>query len=173
MVAQIRYIRPPTVGLAYDDWKEEALCRDLPPYLFELQDFDDVKRGEQEKVIAMGLKVCSGCPVRAACKSDSSDLDRYWTTRGGQPPEGLFLDSHKPAYSTPKVAQPKGFAPGEGPVRVPKEKCKRGHSDWMIRKNGKRRCRPCQQEMNATDWQRRKEREAAKKAALKESQSDA
>lgn len=171
MAVLLRYVRPPTVGLAYDDWKEEALCRDLPPYLFELQDFDDVERGEQEKVIAMGLKVCSGCPVRAACKSDSSELDRYWTTRGGQPPEGLFLDSERPKYAAPR--QVNGFASGEGPRRALQEKCKRGHSEWITRKNGKRRCGPCQQEMNATDWQRRKEREAARKAALKESQSDA
>jgi hypothetical protein len=171
VVAQIHYIRPPTVGLAYDDWKEEALCRDLPPYLFELQDFDDVERGEQEKVIAMGLKVCSGCPVRAACKSNSSELDRYWTTRGGQPPEGLFLDSKRPKYAAPRQAN--GFLPGEGPSRVPPKKCKRGHSEWVVQKNGKRRCKPCQVEASATDWQRRKEREAAKKAALKESQSDA
>lgn len=163
----------PNLGrlIANETWQDEALCRDLPPYLFELQDFDDVKRGEQEKVIAMGLKVCSGCPVRAACKGNSSELDRYWTTRGGQPPEGLFLDSKKPAYTLPRQAN--GFAPGKGVHRALKDKCKRGHSEWITRKDGKRRCRPCQQEMSATDWQRRKEREAARKASLRESQSDA
>lgn len=158
MASTIYYIRPPVVGLAYEDWKDEASCNGLPPHLFELQGFEEIERGEQEETIAKGLKVCSGCPVRAACKSDSTPLDRYWTTRGGQPPEGLFLDSKMPGrYDT--------SAP---PRKTPKKLCKHGHSDWATGKDGQRRCIPCRRQSDAVTWQRRK----AKAAAI-EGQSDA
>lgn len=167
MVVQVRYVRPPTVGLPQDDWYDEALCRGLPTELFELQDFDEVERGEQEEKIAEGLRICSGCPVRAACKGNSTELDRYWTTRGGQPPEGLFLDSKMPKYKLPR--QVNGYGQGEGPVREPKKKCKRGHENWFNDNKGNRRCMSCRVEDNRNY----KLRQKAKREAFKESQADA
>lgn len=154
---QVKLYRPPSGGgVPYEDWKDEASCDGLPVYLFELQEFDEVERGEQEKTIAMGLKICSGCPVRTACLANSNIHDRYWTTRGGQPPEGLFLDSVKPFRAL--KAQRKGFASGEGPRRQPKKYCKKGHDNWKLRNDGKRRCQTCQLETNKADWEKRKKK---------------
>lgn len=159
MATQIYQIRPPTVGLSYENWQDDAICHELPFELFELEDFGEVERGEQERLIAEGLKVCSSCPVRAACLTNSSELDRHWTTRGGQPPEGLFEDAIEPGFAL--VRTKNGFFPGEGPKRAPKEKCKRGHKDWRVDKRGKRRCVTCQRIDNRTAWQKRKKKPVA------------
>lgn len=151
--------RPPSGGaVPYKSWKDEAPCTLVSPSLFELQDFEEVERGKQEESIAEGLKICSGCPVRAACLKDSSELDRYWTTRGGQPPEGLFPDGEEPRYLFPVTIN--GFRPGGGPERPPGKVCKRGHDDWVQRPGGKRRCRTCQRMSNKSDWEKRKAKSA-------------
>lgn len=153
MVANVLYIRPPQGGLSYEEWRDDAACKGLPPYWFELQDFKESRRGEQHKPIAEGLKVCSGCPVRAACKNDSNELDRYWTTRGGQPPEGLFEDSVMPKPQPTFRLNNGGFQPGNRLAsREPKKKCKRGHDDWVTRNDGKRRCLTCEQERAKARW---------------------
>jgi hypothetical protein len=138
-----------------DDWTLDALCNGLDPQLFELQDLDCITFEQQEELIAEGLKICSGCPVRAACKNNSSEQDRYWTIRGGQPPEGLFPEAQVPKIKLARVIN--GHAPGEGPERKRVKFCKRGHDDWTaIDKRGKRRCKTCRREDNASDWQKRK-----------------
>lgn len=140
----VYWVKPPSGGaVPYEQWRDDASCNGLDTNLFELGDPDVIPKGDQEDLIAQGLRVCSGCPVRAACKTNSSDMDRYWTTRGGQPPEGLFMDSKRPRYRFPPVGREGGFKPGQGPVREPREKCKQGHSDWVVDGRGTRRCRTC------------------------------
>ena len=124
-------LRPNTGRLiANKTWHDQAPCRGLPNELFELQDNDSQRGESREELIARGLRVCSSCPVRAACKSDSSELDRYWTTRGGQPPEGLFEDSELPKLL-------------KRPLSGSEEECRYGHVNWRTRKNGKKFCETC------------------------------
>lgn len=126
-------------AVPYEEWRDEANCSGLPIQLFELN--QEVSTEERHVLIAEGLKVCVGCPVRAACKSNSSEEDRYWTIRGGQPPEGLFPDSKMPKLTLTKI--PMGHKKDEGPERELKEKCNYGHDDWVIDGSGKRRCSTC------------------------------
>lgn len=139
------------------EWQDEAACQGLPTEYFELE--EPAKAGsdmsDQHELIAKGLAVCAACPVRQACMSDSMPIDRYWTTRGGQPPEGLFLDSVMPATKLTQTTAPKGFAPGKGPRRPLKQVCKRGHEGKYELSGGKRRCMACRQEDNAKGWQKR------------------
>lgn len=151
----VYWVRPPSrVAIAYEEWRDDASCYELPTELFELGDPDEITDDDQQDLIAQGLKVCAGCPVRAACLNNSSELDRYWTTRGGQPPEGLFPEVKRPNYVAPRAAN--GFKPGEGPKRVPKKYCKRGHDDWQTRPDGKRRCQSCRKLDNQKGEERRK-----------------
>lgn len=138
---QVKLYRPPLRSVVpYEDWKDDAACDGLPSYLFEL--VDELPPEGQHEAIAKGLKICTDCPVRQSCGNSATDLDRYWTTRGGQPPEGLFSDSNEPVY-LPTPAR-FGFAKGEGPKREPKKTCKRGHNNWSATdKRGKRRCLTC------------------------------
>ena len=145
MTVQVHYIvRPPQGGLSYEEWRDDAVCNGMDPALFELGDPDLISEADQQDQIAQGLRICSGCPVRAACLNSSNELDRYWTTRGGQPPEGLFPDSKMPRYRFDQKKH--GFVPGQGPKRGPKKLCKRGHDNWKTRPNGKRRCLTCDKE---------------------------
>lgn len=147
----VRLYRPPSKGaVPYSDWKDEALCDGMDPDLFELGDPDEVSQEDQEELIAWGLQVCAGCPVRAACRNSSSELDRYWTTRGGQPPEGLFQDSVEPPYLMKRYVN--GFEAGMGPKRKPQKKCKNGHEDWVTRRDGKRRCLTCYKAAERKRW---------------------
>jgi hypothetical protein len=176
-------LRAPSGGsVSYEEWRDEAACKGMDTELFELD--EDLQREEsQQELIAWGLQICSGCPVRAACKADSDQLDRYWTTRGGQPPEGLFEDAVLPVVSFRKrkpaskssgtcskghnewvpngagrrrcLACERERAGKREPV-VRGTKCKQGHDDWFIRTDGKRRCAVCQKLASAADWQRRK-----------------
>lgn len=143
-------LRPNTGRLiASKTWQDQALCRGLPTELFELQDQDPAGE-ESHELIAQGLRVCSSCPVRAACLGDASEVDRYWTTRGGQPPEGLFEDAEMPRIKPPsKPIRVHG-------IRPVKKLCKRGHEDWMSDGRGKRRCRTCRRLENAKGWSKRK-----------------
>lgn len=126
-------------SVSYAEWKDEAACNGLPTQLFELN--DEIDADEQHELIAQGLRICVGCPVRAACKSNSNEEDRHWTIRGGQPPEGLFEDAKVPKIKL--YFMPRGHKPGEGPERKLKEKCKYGHIDWVVDNGGKRRCATC------------------------------
>lgn len=152
---EVYWVRPPSrVAIAYEEWRDDASCYELPTELFELGDPDEITDDDQQDLIAQGLKVCAGCPVRAACRANSSELDRYWTTRGGQPPEGLFPEAKEPKYAVPRAAN--GFKPGQGPKRAPKKYCKRGHDDWFTRPDGKRRCQSCRKLDNQKGEERRK-----------------
>lgn len=125
----VYWVRPPLrVAIAYEEWRDEASCQGLPTELFELGDPELITDDDQHDLIAQGLKVCTGCPVRAACLANSSELDRHWTTRGGQPPEGLFPKGER--------ARPrKGVKRGR--------KCNRGHDNWRPRKNDTFVCVDC------------------------------
>jgi hypothetical protein len=150
-MAQVTYLyRAPLKGsgIAYEEWKDDAACKDLPIQLFELGDVDGAEgktSDYQHQLIASGLRVCVACPVRQACKVNSSELDRYWTTRGGQPPEGLFTDSKMPEHAASGRLKRDGFKS----FRAPKEKCKRGHENWAIKSDGNRRCLDCVKVSNA------------------------
>lgn len=145
MIEILQY-RPPSRGPEYSDWKDEASCLTHNPNLFELGDPDEITEEDQQDLIAQGLKICADCPVRQSCKANSSELDRYWTTRGGQPPEGLFPDSKQPGYVLFPNGRGGGFLPGDGPRREPLKFCKRGHDDWKTQKRGKRFCATCKRE---------------------------
>lgn len=149
-------------GVPYEQWTDDALCNGADYRLFELQDFDEVERGEQEVLIAEGLKICAACPVRQACKSNSNEHDRHWTTRGGQPPEGLFQDSKAPKYQP--AANGRNWS-GDRKV-TPKEKCKRGHNNWAVRADGKRRCVDCRKMDNQKAWDKKSGQRAAVRAKL-------
>lgn len=141
--------------MSYEEWRDDALCSNADPALFEL---DAPAKGmtvdqEDEAHIRMakGLSICSQCPVKKSCSSASTPEDRYWSIRGGQPPEGLFPDSTPPAGV--KVRGPEG-----GFGRKRSEYCGRGHKNWKERPNGSRRCIDCDRVNN-------REREAARRAA--------
>lgn len=139
---QVPVYRTPLKGvLSYEDWRDDAVCDGMDVELFELGDPQGITKEDQWELISWGLKVCAGCPVRASCRNNSNEFDRYWTTRGGRPPEGLFKDSKMPRYVMKKYVS--GFKAGEGPERALKETCKRGHSDWRERKGGGRYCATC------------------------------
>lgn len=138
-----------------EEWKDDAACKGEDADLFVLQDADEVSEDDQHELIAWGLKICVACPVRQACLNNSNELDRYWSTRGGQPPEGLFPDGVEPTYRLANNRKG-GFRPGEGPVRKPQEKCKRGHEDWSTDRRGKRYCATCKREGNRASWEKRK-----------------
>lgn len=149
---QVPLYRPLQGAVPHEQWTDDALCVNFDPSLFELDDPPGLLgaggRVRQEDRIAEGLRICSGCPVRAACRANSSEHDRYWSTRGGQPPEGLFQDSKEPKFIPYPNGIAGGFRAGEGPERVPAKKCKRGHENWLVRPNGRRECRDCVQLRN-------------------------
>lgn len=141
--------RPPSGGaVPYEDWKDEALCTREDPSLFELGDPDLISEADQQDLIAQGLMICAGCPVRAACRNSANEFDKHWTTRGGQPPEGLFGDVKPPHYILPKLKN--GFA--KGTKRAGKVKCKRGHENWGERKDGRRFCITCKKDGDKVRW---------------------
>lgn len=142
---QVASYRPPSGGPAYPDWKDEASCNGKDPSLWELDEvltrLNKTQRGEQEVRIAEGLKVCASCPVRQECKRNSNEYDRYWTTRGGQPPEGLFQDSKRPLEGPRKAT----VVPDKRAMQV---RCAKNHDAWITRKDGKRYCGECKRLAN-------------------------
>ena len=138
--------RPPSRGaVPYEQWQDDAACQGQDTELFEIETpvrwLSKEAREDKEELISWGLAICTGCPVRASCLTNSNEFDRYWGTRGGQPPEGLFHDSKMPHYELKRYLN--GFPPGGGKERELKKTCKRGHDDWSTRANGKRRCLTC------------------------------
>lgn len=126
---EVYWVRPPLrVAIAYEEWRDEASCYELPSEMFELGDPELITDDDQWDLIAQGLKICASCPVRAACRNNSSELDRYWTTRGGQPPEGLFTKAKRV-----KIQEPLKRG----------RKCRRNHDSWRARKNGTFICVDC------------------------------
>ncbi len=122
-----------------DDWRDEGTCNTEDPSLFE---YDDSESSEtQWPKIHQGMQVCAGCPVRDLCYADASPANKYWTTRGGRPPEGMFEDSKAP--DEPSLVQAGGLKSQVARNRKLKEKCKWGHQNWVVRDNGKRRCVDC------------------------------
>lgn len=121
-------------------WKGDAACKGMQPELFEIDEpIEGLPEGQApdvEELISWGLKVCAGCPVRKICDETANEEDRYWTTRGGRPPEGLFPDSKPPKARLERE-------------RKPKKVCKRGHDNWKTRPSGKRRCVTCDREVGA------------------------
>lgn len=155
---QVALYRPPSRGaVPYEEWKDDASCKGEDPDLFELQDPESISEDDQHELIAWGLKICVNCPVKKTCLSEASEEDKHWTTRGGQPPEGLFPDADLPKFATIKTRKG-GFAPGMGPVRPLLEKCRKGHKEWSSDERGKRRCLACRREQNRKDWLKRKKR---------------
>ena len=135
------------VRLPTPKWQDEASCNTGNPALWELGS-DDLDSQTQQELIAEGLKICSSCPVKSDCLSNSTELDRYWTTRGGRPPEGLFPDSVRPKYVSPLpvIRVNKGNYKG----RKRAETCKRKHNNWRPRKGrpGERECASCREIWN-------------------------
>lgn len=148
-----KYIRPNHVkwGVPYEEWRDDASCVGLDTRMFELTDepkyLSESGEEAQQERIAEGLKICVGCPVKLKCDRSATELDKYWTTRGGRPPEGLFGDVEPPKYQSPVTS---GFARTSTPApRKLKEKCNKGHSEWAARGNGQRRCVPCAKQHEA------------------------
>ena len=148
-------LRAPSGGsVSYEEWRDEAACKGVDPQLFELGEAVGRGKGEdEEELIAWGLRICSKCPVRKPCGASASEMDKYWSTRGGQPPEGLFPDSEQPD-SVPR-----------GTARGPKEFCIRGHQHWSVTASGVRYCVPCRKQADQRGMEKRRARTAAKKAA--------
>ena len=151
-----RSILRPTSGgsVSYEEWRDEAACKGMDTDLFEID--EDLERGEEkQELIAWGLQICSKCPVRKPCGASATELDKYWSTRGGQPPEGLFPDSKRPAPGGVTNASSK---------RKPKEFCINGHNNWYFSPGGIRRCLTCRKAFDKASWERRKARKAEKLA---------
>jgi hypothetical protein len=151
--------RPPSRGaVPYKTWQDDAACQGQDAELFEIElpvrQLSKTQREDQEELISWGLAICAGCPVRASCLTNSSDLDRYWTTRGGQPPEGLFHDSKMPDCELKRYAHGSASEAGrEVRKRKLKTQCKRGHEDWGVRKaDGKRFCITCKRDGDKLRW---------------------
>lgn len=148
-------LRAPSGGsVSYEEWRDEAACKGVDPQLFELG--EAVGRGkceDEEELIAWGLKICSKCPVRKPCGASATEMDKYWSTRGGQPPEGLFPDSKRPAPGNVTRAEGKGSGSHKA-----KEVCKNGHKDWYYDNIGIRRCATCRTDANKRSWEKRKAR---------------
>jgi hypothetical protein len=138
-------------AVPYEEWRDDAACDGLPTELFELGDVDLITGEDQHELIAQGLRICNDCPVKKSCLVNSNEQDRYWTTRGGQPPEGLFPDSVRPEPGSSPASQKGGWRP-----RPLKKKCKRDHEDWAFRADGKRYCATCKKAGDAGAWKRRK-----------------
>jgi len=138
---QIAMIRNPLRGgsVPYEEWRDDASCQSLPAEWFELSDHLMDASGEapeeQHRLISLGLKVCNDCPVKRSCLVNSNEDDRKWTTRGGQPPEGLFPENGKRVKAVPY---------SRGKI------CKRGHDIWARRSTGRVYCVPCKRAEEAT-----------------------
>jgi hypothetical protein len=146
-------LRAPSGGsIDYEEWRDGAACKGVDPDLFEIG--EDLQRGEEkQELIAWGLRICSKCPVRKPCGASATESDRYWTTRGGQPPEGLFEDS---------------VAPNSSPVgtkRGPKKSCVNGHESWAVSPLGTRYCVPCRAATDEKSAARKRAKRAEEKAA--------
>jgi transcription factor WhiB len=146
-------------AVPYEEWRDDAVCDGMDPSLFELTDnirtLTEGEREDEEARIAEGLKICSRCPVRQECRTNANASDKYWSTRGGQPPEGLFLDAKMPRFATGSNGREGGFRPGEGPVRKLKEECKNGHKDgWKAKADGRRFCGTCATERDRRRWKK-------------------
>lgn len=115
---------------AYEEWRDDAACNGMPTDLFMLNEEDS--KDDQHELIARGLRICTACPVRQACKVNSSEEDRFWSIRGGQPPEGLFLNLKKLKATTTSSSNT----------------CQRGHNNWKLQTSGKRYCATCKEMSN-------------------------
>jgi hypothetical protein len=150
--------RPTLQGSAvpYEDWKDDALCDGLPPEWFEisddLMDRPGCAEDDQHDLIAKGLRVCNDCPVKSSCLSNSKEIDRIWTTRGGFPPGYLFGGPDRTSRS------------GKGGTKGPKvtyqrgKKCKREHDNWADRPDGRVFCYTCKQITDAGQQKKRASR---------------
>lgn len=141
---QVPAYRPPWRGaVPYEQWFDDAACLGMPTKLFELKDLPSKLSGEEEEEqhsnIAKGLAICTACPVRQACKANAIKEDRYWTTRGGQPPEGLFRADYSRSKSL-KPPKPRGKA------------CRKGHDLWVVDSRGRYVCAPCRKARSAKDY---------------------
>src|SRR6478736_6968704 len=144
-------------AVAYEEWKDDAACDGVDTTLFEIDEpIKRVKQEDQDEIherIARGLKICATCPVKSSCRLNSTEEDRYWTTRGGQPPEGLFDDADHPTAVRLRARD-------QRKPRVLKEFCPKGHKNWKQRADGNRRCVDCDRIANRA-------REAARPKRLK------
>lgn len=143
--------RPPSRGaIPYEEWRDDAKCSvehiDVEFFMLNEEDSED----EQHEKVAEALAYCANCPVRQSCLTNSTPEDRYWSVRGGQPPEGLFQYTIKAAQAVMPKSQggPGGGARGSRPKREPSETCKRGHNDWRAYKSGQRYCYSCKEVNN-------------------------
>lgn len=140
---------------SYEVWTDDAACVGSDPAMFELEaparSMTVPEEDSAHDLIAQGLRICSSCPVKKSCSSAASSDDRYWSTRGGQPPEGLFADSTPPAGV--RVRGPLG---SHGRKRS--KYCPKGHDNWKERPGKGRRCVDCDRLNN-------RKREAARRAA--------
>lgn len=144
--------RPPSRGaVPYEDWKDDAACDGKPVYFFEYN--DEAGEEENHELIARGLKICTACPVRQACNANSTPEDRFWTTRGGQPPEGLFVGKNFLKRKGVMGGIRGVSKSGGGPGRPPSDECQRGHKNWIKYKSG-RRCGTCKEMNNKKRYQK-------------------
>jgi Transcription factor WhiB len=130
---QVLLYRPRQWNVDTPKWQDDALCNEHEPALFELGP-EDMDQDDQHELIAWGLQICAGCPVRAACDSSATELDRHWTTRGGRPPEGPFGEKI-PVKSVPR--------------RPAQATCRNGHDNWKVRRDGRRFCATCKKSRDA------------------------
>lgn len=152
----VYWIRPTLrSAVPYEEWTDDALCRDMDHQLFELEDQDETPSEQEWERIAEGLKVCTACPVRQACLNNSTKDDRLWSTRGGQPPEGLFYIKNEGSGEKHSERNSGGKFTGGG------ELCSEGHNSWQAtNKGGGKAGRYCKDCRNAARRKRRAEQAA-------------
>lgn len=79
-------------------WTDDAACKGSDPEMFQLsQDGDaDVVGMTRPQVrehnwakLQSAQEICSDCSVRAVCLENATQMDRFWSVRGGELPSKL------------------------------------------------------------------------------------
>lgn len=122
-------------------WEENANCQGKAFELFEYQDYEspltkDMKLKARVEFnyanFQMAEEICIECPVFFQCGETATEDDKYWTVRGGEPPQRFLAE--KEEYEA--KGRPRG-APGQDRT------CNKGH---LVRGGG--RCPECKRATN-------------------------
>lgn len=132
------------------EWAERAACKGKPFMLFEYQEKDSPLCTNMSQKVRVAFndsnfekagEICIECPVFFECRANATELDKYWTVRGGEPPGRFAIEAEQMS----KLGRPSASPTGP-------RTCNRGH---FIPNGG--RCMTCK---NITRQARRDEARA-------------
>jgi len=152
-----------------DNWMRKANCVGHPFELFEYQDNDSpltVGMDFRERMefnaanFKLAEEICIECPVMLRCPEEADLKDKYWTVRGGEPPDRLQAESKR--FERPNNGRPVGSRNKEPrPQAAPGSRvCQNGH----YQADGGR-CKACKRDRNLINQRVRRAREASGKAS--------